>query len=224
MPYMLKNSLFDMAGRARLQASGLPDNLERLRNEIAGLYAIRVLYVEFGYFLVPNGAMRPRLQLIVEGPEDKAKLMKNPFEVRADVRETIQAIMLENVISDEGSAALNSVPLHVVVTDFTQEAVAEAVGRFLDEDARDVAASFEDCHVWRVTGALGVVVVFYRTDNDLVDGDKNGCNDRLAQHCYALVKQYDQFGCLSPDRFDVRFDSKQNLDTNFEGKEFYYFR
>ena len=114
--------------------------------------------------------------------------------------------------------------VHLICDDFSDESMSRAAASFRDKHGRYIAAEFSDCNVWEVDGFSKDTVVFYLTERDVRDNQKNGNSDRTKRRCYDLATPYDEYDYFESESFPVRFDSKQNVDKNYAGRLFYYFR
>lgn len=63
---------------------------------------------------------------------------------------------------------------------------------------------------------------FFYTDAHAAEYAASGRKTEYERMCLELVKPYDDFGYLTDGRFTIRFDSKQNLDDNFNGSLYLY--
>jgi len=75
-----------------------------------------------------------------------------------------------------------------------------------------------------MTACSSWIVVFYMTDKVLNENIKNGTNDNIKNDCLRLLRLYDEFDYFNEKTLKLTFDSKQNLDENYQGNSFYYFR
>ena len=102
--------------------------------------------------------------------------------------------------------------------------MGQAASRFRERDKQRVIEEFAQYRIWKIEGFSKETVVFYLTEKDVQDSQTNEGSQRIKQRCYQLVKQYDEFDYFQPNTFPIRFDSKENLDKNYKGSMFYYFR
>jgi hypothetical protein len=85
-------------------------------------------------------------------------------------------------------------------------------------------SKFVDSNIWDITGFSSWIVAFYMTVTDLNENIKNGTNENIKDECLRLIKQYDEFDYFNEKTLKLSFDSKQNLDENYQGNSFFYFR
>ena len=91
-------------------------------------------------------------------------------------------------------------------------------------DSARLVREFDQHHVWKIDGVSKDTVVFYLTDNDIQVNQGNGVSRTITETCYELVKQYDEFGYFEFETFPITFDGKENLDKNYQGNMYYYFK
>jgi hypothetical protein len=112
--------------------------------------------------------------------------------------------------------------LVVTYCDFLLEVRTEANWRARKEVNAQLMGKFPA--VWNVVALFDQLVVFYYTDDDIVLNEKNGNSTILVDDYYSILKKFDELHSFSRDKLVVKFDSKENLDKNFEGNLFYYTR
>lgn len=79
--------------------------------------------------------------------------------------------------------------------------------------------------VWDVVpNASYGAVVFYYTEKHVTDNQKNGISKLIEDDYYSMLKKYDELNVFTRDNINLKFDSKENVDKNYEGNLFYYFR
>jgi hypothetical protein len=108
--------------------------------------------------------------------------------------------------------------------DFSEEAMGQAVTHLIKSHRTRLIEDFAPCHVWEISALRKHITVFYLTDEDIQTNATNGCSERIEQRCCELARQFDEFGYFTQDSFSIRFDSKENLDTNYDGSMFAYSR
>jgi len=64
--------------------------------------------------------------------------------------------------------------------------------------------------------------VFFLSNDDLKNSEKIKHN--IKDDYFRLLKQQDEFDLFDGFNFHLEFDSKQNLDENYSGNLYYYFK
>ncbi len=71
--------------------------------------------------------------------------------------------------------------------------------------------------------AIGAsVAVFYHKDIDVKINTKNGISETIKKEYFIAIKEVDEFNVFSFDKFIMTFDSKENLDKNYNGNIYAY--
>lgn len=112
--------------------------------------------------------------------------------------------------------------LLVVFNDFSSEAKTDANWKVYSKARKLIKKRYSE--VWHVEAEFESVVVFYYKDIDITVNDEKGISDKIKMDYYNLLKKYDEFGYYTYENFKMTFDSKENLDNNYEGNLFYYSR
>ncbi len=77
-------------------------------------------------------------------------------------------------------------------------------------------------NIWRIVISAYCVYVFYYTEEDKKKNLENGQSNQIQDMCYQFIKQGDDLNLYKKDFID--FDSKENLDNNYQGSIYYYLR
>ncbi len=110
--------------------------------------------------------------------------------------------------------------LFISYNDFSEEAKFEARAKAGKEIEKRIEAEFPI--VWHVEGLLAYSVIFFGTNANILEFERNGISSRIADTYYAILKQYDDLNYFTRENIGLTFDSKENLDINYEGNLFYY--
>jgi hypothetical protein len=112
--------------------------------------------------------------------------------------------------------------IFVVFTDFSDEVKTEANYKAIKIAEDLIEKKYPG--VWHVEAEFDHVIVFYFNDNDIDVNLKNGISEKIKSDYYDILKRFDKLGYWTYGEFHVIFDSKENLDKNYEGSLFYYSR
>ena len=211
--------LFEQARKAKRRGSCLSGSLEALQRWTSERYSVNVLHIALERIQEGPSKGRPRLDLIVETPTDLNALRWGRFTLKREVVENLQ-----RKFSELESLPRDSILPLITIEDFASEAVGRAVGQFLNVDCPAVLREFEKLAIWDISGFSAFVVVFYPTDRDVRANQENGESSRVEARCRELISRYDEFSYMGPALPVVRFDSKQNVDENYSGNMFYYWK
>jgi hypothetical protein len=107
---------------------------------------------------------------------------------------------------------------HALETIETQVAYEKAT-----EEIRDLEKQFPD--VWSFSQNWHYWTIFYYTDQQWKDNETNGTTQKIKDSILGILKKYDTFGLIDEKALKyVIFDSKQNLDENYSGNIYYYYK
>ncbi|QDV18440.1 hypothetical protein Pan153_30980 [Gimesia panareensis] len=216
--------LYARAREAKLGKASLSGPLEDLRVWVNSRYSINVLDIVYDSIELGPHEGRPRLNLIIETTGDYDQLHKDSLTLKPSIKRSILNRFSRIVSASPSPKQFNTDNVHLITDDFSREAIGRATEQFLRNDSQTIVVNFPDANIWDISGFSGLIVVFYHTEDDIVGNQKNGQSDAIRQSCYEKVKPYDEFRYLTPDKFSLKFDSKQNVDENYKGSMFYYWR
>jgi hypothetical protein len=112
--------------------------------------------------------------------------------------------------------------LFVIYNDFSEEAKTEANWKAIDRFKW--VAKFKYPTVWKVISMFSSTVVFYHRDSDIMPNEQKGLSEKIVDDYYSVLKKYDDLNYFTRENIQVKFDSKENVDKNYEGSLFYYTR
>lgn len=216
--------LYARARQAKLGKTSLSGPLEELRVWVNSRYSINVLDIVYDSIELGPHEGRPRLNLIIETTEDYDQLHRDILTLKPSIKRSILNRFSHIVSASPPPEQFNTENVLLITDDFSREATGRAVEQFLRNDSQIIVVNFPDANIWDISGFSGLIVVFYHKEDDIVRNQKNGQSDAIWQLCYEKVKPYDEFGYITPDTISLKFDSKQNVDENYKGSMFYYWK
>lgn len=110
----------------------------------------------------------------------------------------------------------------VSFNDFSNEMKTDANWKAIKKASRFIQDKYASYNVWGVHAAFGSSVVFFLSNEDLKKG--SSIKREIEDDYFYILKKQDEFNLFSRSCFSLEFDSKENLDVNYEGNLFYYFR
>jgi len=184
-------------------------------------YAVGVVNFEFSR-LESSPSGRYRLYLILENTEDYQKMYVRHLEPRKDYQSQIARQFCKLAIKHQIASEEQLDDLFVAYNDFSEE--AKTVANWKAIDSFKWLVKFRYRAVWRVIAIFSSTVVFYYTDADIPLNEQKGLNQRIVDDYYAVLKKFDTLNYYTRENIQVKFDSKENVDKNYEGSLFYYTR
>ena len=114
--------------------------------------------------------------------------------------------------------------LLVVYNDFSEEAKTAANWNAIKKANNYLKRKYRNDSLWYVEAEFSSVVIFYLNESDISRNDENGISRKIKMDYFNILKKYDEMNYYTLDNFVMTFDSKENLDKNYEGNLFYYSR
>ena len=89
------------------------------------------------------------------------------------------------------------------------------------EELKDIGPWASD--VWKIEIIFGGIHIFYETDAQIVQHEKDGISKALREECTRILKSNDTYNVFEKGAL-CTFTSKQTLDEKYAGSMFYYTR
>ncbi len=79
--------------------------------------------------------------------------------------------------------------------------------------------------IWDISADASYgAVVFYYLYKDVAENQNKDVNKTIQDEYYLILKKYDELDYFTRDNMRLKFDSKENVDKNFQGNVNNYFR
>ena len=78
--------------------------------------------------------------------------------------------------------------------------------------------------LWKISRSFSSVTFFFYTEKQAEYYSNSETRKEITNKYYNLLKEYDEFNYYQIDFFSILLDSKENLDENYKGSFFYYYR
>jgi hypothetical protein len=180
----------------------------------------------------------PRLSIIFEFKEDRSKFCDQKGDLyffNEDKQKAIAAKFKELLESQKGNfinkivARLKNIKyktkdLLVTFTEYISPAkwaINSAISR---EEIQQLKEELNDPDIWEISRCFEYVTFFFYTDDQVAQAKSTDYIKHLAAKYFELLKNHDQFGYFQLDTFEIRVDSKENFDNNYESSWFYYYK
>lgn len=203
----------------------MPQMFVELKNHMTeqfGVTAFNYIYKEFDFIKNKRTADKTKiLECILSSREDYDKMC---LELFAGYDERKQNIISNKFVelSRKYDCVLheNANQIWVTYYDFSAEYIAEIVK--VKKIEKIIKKIHSGSGIWRIYSCFGRIVIFYKNENLKEDNEKNNTSNKIQKDCLEIIKLYDEFGFYKQDY--ITFDSKENLEKNYEGNLFYYFK
>lgn len=113
--------------------------------------------------------------------------------------------------------------IHFIVWNFDDLAKESAYGKAAQEIEEHIKKNYADAPIHYVYTMFSLAV-FYHTDEQLHECQRNGISARIKADYYYYLKKHDDFDLFTPDNFECIFDSHENVEKNFQGNYYFYFK
>ena len=222
MKYLLDDDLYEETKRIALGKAKKSPFLMELSEWFLSTYSVKVLNIQFGKSEVPR-IKGYRLYVILETTEDYQKMFLGPFqhneEYMAQICDAFKQIALQHQYATKAQFR----GMWVRYNDFSVEARTEANNKAIEEARAQIMKKHS--MVWDVVADASYgAVVFYYAEQQVTDNQNNGISKLIEDDYYLLLKKYDELNFFTRQNLNLKFDSKENVDKNYEGNLFYYFR
>jgi hypothetical protein len=188
---------------------------------IASTWSVNVLNVIYD----GRDAIRaPRLQIILEFERDTAKFRSGGYFDYDKEKEDAIKNKFREIATRDPFAKFDLEGLFIFFGTFAPVAGEEAVNQTKEKEIEDLKDRIGNADLWKIRRSLGNVTFFFFTDGQVELYTSEGKKREYAKLYFGILKPHDEFGYISENDFTVAFDSKQNLDENFENNWFYYDR
>ena len=203
-----------------LDQLGVPETelAEALQREF-GVRPLNILYE----WVATAG--RARLTVVFERYSVSAGFWSGPLEIdgakEALVWKAFNASAMAQLPIGPLSGRTGSKPF-LIINAFEPIAKAECNQRIPQAQIEGFTVQFAEHGVWKFDRFGSTVTCFFQTEEQLLRSATDGSRAVIASAYARLISEHDEFGYCSAPAEQVLFDSKENLDTNYEGNLYYY--
>lgn len=217
----LDDDVYNETKKIALGISKKSPMLMELSDWFTRTYSVKILNIEFSK-LETSKTNRYRLYVIIENPEDYQKMYVRTFEPKEEYQREIALEFQKLAIKHQFATEEQLEDLFVIYNDFSEEAKTEANW----QAANEVEQVLKDKYsvVWDVFPIFSGSVVFYYFDLDIAANENKGISKLITEDYYSILKKYDELNFFTRENIGLKFDSKENLDKNYEGNFFNYSR
>ncbi|WP_339612829.1 hypothetical protein [uncultured Rubinisphaera sp.] len=182
-------------------------------------YSVNVLNVSYSKIKPDN---RPRLSIDLETKTDRKVFEISRFS--NDSKKSKRVVQKFSEILENSNLVLSLKDIFVIFTDFESVARVEANENVPEEQANSLIPQFDKENIWCVQKLFSSLIIFYHTEAEREQAVKSGMIEKYCESYSKIIKPYDEFGYLNSSPVIPGIDSKENLDKNYGGSWFYYWR
>ena len=220
MTFLLEKNVFEATKKIILGEAERHPFLIDLSDWLMSTYSIKILNAQFGE--TPD-----RFFIVIESTEDYQKMLIHPFDSFRQKNNPEQETVIINKIKELGrkynyASESRLRDIFIKYNDFSLEAKADVNARAIEEARSSITSKYPT--VWHVDIAFYESVVFYYSDIDIAMNMENGLSEAIEENYFLILKKYDEINFVTKHNLNLKVDSKENVDKNFQGNLFYYFR
>jgi hypothetical protein len=179
--------------------------------------------------------LHPRLDVVLKRTREYRRFLASGNGYDAAKQRVVATLFAEALagadlwavfgVTGRGSR-LAAAEIFVCFSDFERVARQEAHAAVTADELTRFTSSLgvADDVLWCVQRAFGPPIVFVHTDEQAAALRSAPDRDRWADEYFALVRAHDEFGYLERADVAVHVDSRQNLDENYSGNLYHYFK
>ncbi len=198
----------------------LPPIKQALAEWLKECYGVRML--NFRFSKLETDGNRHRLYIVLNSDDDYNRMFREPY-IPDETRQDQIAMKFRELNERYGyTDTANTENFFVMYNNFSDEAKTDANWKTVKNAAEALKHKYRE--IWHIEALFSKTVVFYYLDEDISRNGKSGLSGKIQSEYYGLLKANDDLNLFNEDEFTVRFDSKENLDRNYEGSLFYYSR
>lgn len=183
-------------------------------------YSISILNIQFSKLAAEGNANLYRLYIIVQNTEDFDRMYTAPFKLNEVYDQQIADEFRRLASKYQYTDNTNLRRFIVRFNDFSEEAKTDANWQAIEAAKELITSRYPT--VWHIEAIFSSSVVFYYSDNDISENEKAGIGQKIVDDYYSILKKYDELNYFTPENFVIKFDSKENLDKNYQGSLFNY--
>jgi len=217
--YLLKKRLFKKTKKIKLGGLKKSEILEEFSSWLWSIFDVNI--INFKYERITVGKrIKHRLTIITDQHEDYMKMVPRLGERNQENERKIVNQFLELTRKHNFKIDPRVKNIFVVFSDFAKEANTETNGKAFEHFKNELESIYPNYYV--LQPIFDSVIVFYHTDEQLQSNRMNGTNEAISDVYFKSLKGYDECNYITRNNLKISFDSKENLDQNFEGNMFYY--
>lgn len=217
--YLLERDFYNETKKIKCGELKMSPLLKELSEWLEDEFKVKTLNFRFEVIRISK-RNKFRLSIVVDNKEDYEKMDPDFFQQNEEVKNFI-------ALKFKGFALKHNFPINkriknifVVFRDFSKEARSEANERAVKGFSEEIKSRYPN--VWSVYGVFDSLIVFYYLNIDVEINKNNGVNEAVRAQYYQAVKQFDEMNYFTLGNLDMKFDSKENLDENYDGNLYSY--
>ena len=183
-------------------------------------YNAKILCYFYNY-VIQAYEKRPRLDIVIERTKDYNKFLDENLYFKTQIQNEILTEFKRLTVFNEIE---NNKKIFVSFHNFEENAIIEAQGHIEDEDLKKIAESIDKENIWIIKKFFQGITIFLYRERTISLETKNTILELFKKQYFSKLKQFDEFNYCTLNSLNVKFDTKENFEENYQGSWFYYFR
>ena len=178
--------------------------------------------INFEYDRIDDPQRSYRLYLILNSKSDKERFFSKPFVKNRRYEKAVSnhfRLLAQKHGYSESQALKN---FFVAYSDFSEEAQTLANWQAIEMARPIIKQAYPE--VWELMAIFSSTVVFYYLDSQIHENAESGVSRSIFEDYFQILKKFDELDYYTSGNFTMKFDSKENVDQNYQGSLFYYSR
>lgn len=178
-----------------------------------------------------NVQKRSRLEIIFETKDELNIFYEDKyFKIKEDISNSIinkfrEIISLKkHIFSKFNVTEINRDDFFITLSSFKPIYISDINSRIPNYEIDLLKDNYKELDIWQIFKSFGHTTCFVYTDKGLKNSKNEDIFQSLKYDYYKLLKSNDELELINEQDFSFDFDSKENVDENYEGSLFYYYR
>lgn len=207
----------------------LPDIYSELKDWLKKTYKITAYNFVFQEIKYNNPTHRFELYILLSSESDYDAMFISHKEFKHYTYNKDRQSQIANKLC-ELAKKYNSKNIHIYedvwicYNNFSKEMKSDFNECACQNIGKRLSEKFNKDAVWEIHALFGSAYVFYYRDADIKLNSENGVSKQIKDKYYQELHKLDEFSVFTYDSFNMVFDSKENVDQNYGGSLFYYFK
>ncbi len=204
--------------------SKLPQEYSDLVKFLEIIYGVKAIDFILETMPGPKCRYKFRLQVILSSNDDYEKMRtKDTINYDPEIQINIAKKYCELLNSQKWLDKYNPEEIFVCYCDFSSELRTNTI-RLADKEAIPfILEKYAHSDIWKICSSFSYLYIFFINDVNIEQYSKDGTCERIKNDYFGYIKKYDEFNCYL-DGYNIVFDSKENVDKNYAGNLYYYFK
>lgn len=196
-----------------------------LKNWLIERFGVTAYNFVFEKIKYNNPENRYQLYILLSSTKDYHKMHEKGYcSYDRKKQDEISRQFNELALKYEFAHESKSKDVWICYNDFSVEIKTDVNSRAYKEIGNSIKEKYGKYSLWELCPAFTSVVVFYQKDSHIKKNSENGISDMIRKDYFEVLLKCDEFNVYKTDEFIMTFDSKENLDKNYSGNLYYYFK